>query len=129
MSHQESKTCVFYDGACPLCRREINHYKTLNARHADQNEIDWIDISQSQEELTVEGIAYEDAMQLIHVKDDRGVHQVGLQGIFTLWDKLPLYRKFSQVLKRIPLIHTSLDKAYLLFAKNRTKITGRFGHD
>ena len=129
MLNQDAKTCVFYDGACSLCRKEINYYKALDSKHSDKSEIDWIDISLSQDELFAEGIKYKDAMQLLHVKDGTGVHQVGIQGVFTLWDGLPYYRRLSALLRRIPFSHLLLGKAYVLFAKNRMKLTGRLRHD
>jgi len=121
MQQQTTNTCVFYDGACPLCRREMNHYKKL----AGDENIDWIDISKSQVELKEEGIKYHDAMRVIHIKDESGVHQVGVEAIFTLWDKLPYYRQLSRVLKHATFIHPTLNKAYVFFAKYRMKIPGR----
>ena len=31
---------LFWDGGCPLCRREIAYYKTLDAN----GQVDWVDI-------------------------------------------------------------------------------------
>lgn len=122
---QQANTCVFYDGACPLCRREISLYKKLAGREGQESDIDWIDISKSQVELKKEGIKYEDAMKLIHIKDASGVHQVGIDGIFTLWNKLPYYRKVSRLLQKLPMLHPFLAGAYAFLAKYRMKITGR----
>ncbi len=123
MKGQSATTCVFYDGACPLCRREMNHYKKLAAKQ--DSRIDWIDISKSQVELKAQGIQYEDAMKLIHIRDQSGVHQVGVEAIFTLWDKLPFYRILSRVLRHSTFLHPLLENAYAFFAKHRMKITGR----
>jgi predicted DCC family thiol-disulfide oxidoreductase YuxK len=99
----------------------MNHYKKL----AGDENIDWIDISKSQVELKEEGIKYQDAMRVIHIKDESGVHQVGIEAIFTLWDKLPYYRQLSRWLKRTRCIHPLFDKAYVFFAKHRMKLPGR----
>jgi len=121
-----SPTCVFYDGACPLCSREVRHYKKLLLNNKEtQTDIDWIDISESRVELESECIKYEDAMRLMHVKDDSGIHQVGLEAVLTLWDRLPYYRRFAQVIRRIPGIHPLLSNIYELTAKHRMKIPGR----
>lgn len=123
MKNQSKTSCVFYDGACPLCRREINHYKKLSSKQDSQ--IEWIDISKSRLELEKEGIKYADAMKLIHIKDGSGVHRVGIEAIFTLWDSLPYYRQLSRLLQRATFIHSFLDKAYAFFARHRMKIPGR----
>ena len=125
MINQQTNTCVFYDGACPICSREINHYKKLLRKNHQKNDIDWIDISKSKVELKAEGIKYEDAMKLIHIKDGSGVHQVGIDGIFTLWEQLPYYRGVSKLLQKLSFIHPLLSKAYEFVAKHRMKITGR----
>lgn len=125
MSTQASTTCVYYDGACPLCRREVKLYKKLACKESAENDIDWVDISVSQEELEAEGIIYEDAMRLIHIKDSSGVHQVGLDGILTLWDKLPYYRRISGFLRKFPRSHPFLGRAYEFIAKYRMKLPGR----
>ena len=125
MVTQQTSTCVFYDGACPLCRREINHYKKLVAGNSQEFDIAWIDINKSQLELDAEGINYEDAMRIIHIKDASGVHQVGIEAIFSLWDKLPYYQKLSSILKKCTFLHPVLATSYALFAKHRLLLTGR----
>lgn len=125
MNKTISTTSVFYDGACPLCRREIKVYKKLTEKESVENQINWIDISQSQEELNNEGIIYEDAMRLIHIKDSSGVHQVGLDGMLTLWDRIPYYRKLSGFIRHFPSIHPFLARCYEFLAKHRMKIPGR----
>jgi predicted DCC family thiol-disulfide oxidoreductase YuxK len=101
----------------------MNHYKKLAAK--EDAKIDWVDISKSRLELKAEGIKYADAMRVIHIKDDSGVHRVGVEAIFTLWDRLPYYRQLSRVLKRSVFLHPMLDKAYAFFARHRMKIPGR----
>lgn len=125
MNKAISATSVFYDGACPLCRREINVYKKLVQRDHSEPEINWIDISQSRDELNEEGIIYEDAMQLIHIKDSSGIHQVGLDGMLTLWDRVPYYRKLSRLIRQFPSTHPFLARCYEFLAKHRMKLPGR----
>ena len=128
-TNKQSITCVFFDGACPLCSKEVKLYKKLAAndkargKYKDDADIEWIDISKSKTELKEEGIKYADAMQLLHVKDASGVHQVGIDAVLTVWDQIPYYRKLSKFLKSIPALHTLLDKAYRFTARHRLKIT------
>jgi predicted DCC family thiol-disulfide oxidoreductase YuxK len=62
-------------------------------------------------------------MQLMHVKDASGIHQVGIDAVMTVWDQIPYYRKLSQSLRSIPLLYPLLDKAYRFTARHRMKIT------
>ena len=57
------KTILFYDGGCPLCSREIKHYRRLDS--ADR--IDWIDISRDASLLQAMGVTLETAMARLHV--------------------------------------------------------------
>lgn len=125
MSNQHVNTCVFYDGACPLCSREVKQYKNLIRKEGSDDDIDWIDISKSQQELKAEGIKYQDAMKLIHVKDKFGVHQVGIDAIFTIWDRLPYYRRISGFLQKFPTIKPFLSKSYAFFADHRMKLKSK----
>ncbi len=125
--NKQSITCVFFDGACPLCSKEVKLYKKLAANDKlrgkyDDADIEWIDISKSKTELKEEGIKYADAMQLMHVKDASGVHQVGIDAVLTVWDQIPYYRKLSKVLKSTPALHPLLDKAYRFTAHYRMKL-------
>jgi len=118
-------TSVFYDGDCPLCRREIKLYKKLSLKDGTADDIDWIDISKSKGELNEEGIIYEDAMRLIHIKDSSGVHKVGLDGVLTLWDRVPYFRRLSGLIRYFPSIHPTLARAYEFLAKHRMKLPRR----
>jgi hypothetical protein len=56
------KTIMFYDGGCPLCSREIKHYRRLDSA----GRIDWIDISRDASLLQAMGITLETAMARLH---------------------------------------------------------------
>ncbi len=123
MTITNSTIRVFYDGACPLCQREVKRYQKLVA--AQNETIDWIDISNNADALNAEYINYEDAMRLIHIKDGSGVHQVGLEGVLTLWDKIPYYRVVSGAIRKLPIIQPFLSKVYEFLAKHRMALTRR----
>ena len=118
-----STICVFYDGACPLCQKEVKRYQSLIYKKDEK--IDWIDISKNQDALIDECINYDDAMRLIHIKDGSGVHQVGLEGILTLWDNIPYYRMVSRMIRKFPVSHPTFEKFYEFLAKHRMTLTGR----
>jgi len=120
-THDEPKTTagspaatVFYDGACPLCAREIAHYRRL--RGADR--LNWVDIGGDHTTLERYGLDYETAMARLHVLDGSGAWQTGAWGFAELWSHLPAYRWLAAVLRfsrTLPL----LDRAYALFARWR----------
>lgn len=119
------KTTVFYDGDCPLCSREIALYKRLDKA----KKINWIDINHSQVELSAEGIDYQDAMTLMHVKDSEGNVQIGIKGIMALWKQLPYYQRLVLDLNRLPFIYRLLGKAYIFFAPLRLKLPRKHGEE
>jgi len=125
MSIANSTLCVFYDGKCPLCKKEIKRYQALISDESGHQTIDWIDINENQEALKNECINYDDAMRLIHIKDGTGMHQVGLEGMLTLWDKISYYRVVSHLIRKFPALYPFLSKSYELLAKCRMYFAGR----
>jgi predicted DCC family thiol-disulfide oxidoreductase YuxK len=56
------KPTMVYDGGCPLCRREVAHYRRLD--RADR--VRWIAITREPEALASHGIGYAAAMERLH---------------------------------------------------------------
>jgi len=105
---------VFYDGACPLCRKEIAHYRRL----AGAGRLSWVDISEAGPMLARHGLSRDTAMARLHVRDAQGNWQTGAWGFAELWSHLPAYRWLATFLRRsrtLPL----LDRAYTHFARWR----------
>lgn len=107
---------VFYDGECPLCRREINHYRRLDR----ESRLDWIDITQRSDELARHGLSYEKAMARFHVLDFDGKWQTGAHGFAVLWSHLPYFRWLAWVTRRLRLL-SPLDFLYRHFARWRAR--------
>ena len=63
-----ARPLVFYDGGCPLCRREIAHYQRIDA----DDRLDWIDISREPERVRNYGLSVARALQRLHVLDAGG---------------------------------------------------------
>lgn len=85
--------------------------------------VNWIDISESHDELSTLGIIYEDAMKSIHVYDtNKSELASGVDGFLLLWTQLPYYRQLAKTLNRSPLLKKGLSKAYTYFAKYRLKL-------
>jgi len=110
------RAIVLFDGGCPLCRREIAHYRGLKGSAA----LDWIDVSRSTERVEALGIPVADAMARFHVRDASGHWHTGAWGFAVLWDHLPGYRLASRLLRGLHLLPL-VDRAYTLFAAWRLR--------
>lgn len=102
---------VFYDGGCPLCRREIAHYRRLDR----QGCVEWVDITQQPERLAAHGIVFADAMRRLHLRKGDGRIVTGASAFAALWGYLPYYRLLA-VLVSLPGIVRLLDWGYVRFA-------------
>jgi predicted DCC family thiol-disulfide oxidoreductase YuxK len=116
MPKNELRPVVFYDGGCPLCRREIAHYQGLDRAGA----VDWVDLLNAPERLRQAGISTAEAMARLHVLDTNGALVTGVMGFVTLWRRLPYYRHLASLVTGLRLVGP-LDWAYRRFAARRFK--------
>ena len=105
---------VFYDGGCPLCRREIEHYQRIDR----DRRLCWIDISQGPQAVRRHGLSVEQAMQRLHVLDADGHWQTGICGFIELWSRLPYYRQLAKLL-RLSGLERPLEIIYRYWARWR----------
>ena len=109
------KPTVFYDGGCPLCRREIGFYQ--RRRGADQ--ITWIDVSQAKKnEEVAPGLCKHAAMARFHIRGAEGQIISGGRAFAYLWSLLPGFRPWGRLLL-LPPFSWLIDPAYDLFLKLR----------
>ena len=116
VDHADPTATVFYDGACPLCRREIAHYRRL--RGAER--LAWIDVASVNAPLATYGLSRERAMARFHVRDAAGRWQTGAFGFAELWSHLPAYRWLARTLRSLRLLPL-LDRAYIRVARWRLR--------
>ncbi|MDI3324121.1 DUF393 domain-containing protein [Pontibacterium granulatum] len=109
-----TKPDVFYDGRCPLCRKEIAHYMRLDRQH----KINWLDIWTEQESLAQKGVLFKDAMKLLHTVDRNGAVKTGAYSFVLIWHELPYYRHLARLVEMFHLTD-ALDIAYRRFARWR----------
>jgi predicted DCC family thiol-disulfide oxidoreductase YuxK len=122
MRTEPNRPQVFYDGGCPLCRREIDHYRRL-----DRDErVEWVDILQAPESLARAGLDREEAMARFHVLDGRGRWQTGAWGFAEVWSHLPYYRRLAGAVRGLGLLPL-MDAGYRLFARRRLAARCRDG--
>lgn len=107
---------VLFDGACPMCSREVAHYRRV--RGADQ--VQWLDVANHADALPIDGIDRATAMARFHVRDRDGQWQTGAYGFAELWSHLRGYRVLSRIVSTLHLL-PMLDAAYTRFARWRLR--------
>ncbi len=106
-----SKPTVFYDGSCPLCRREIGFYQ----RQRGADAIDWQDVSSiSGDACVAPGLECTTAMKRFHVRNAHGEIKSGAAAFAELWTWLPAFA-WAGRLARLPGIVHLLELAYRAF--------------
>ena len=107
---------VFFDGGCPLCRREIEHYQRRDRAAA----LAWVDITRDWQTLGAHGLRPDQAMAQLHVLDEQGRWQIGAWGFAAIWERLPGYRWLARVVRGLHLLPL-LNAAYRPFARWRLR--------
>lgn len=105
------KPAMYYDGGCPLCRREVDHYRRLDRL----DRVRWVDISREPEALGALGIDLATAMKRLHATDEDGRLVSGVTAFAAIWRQLPGYRHLARIVSALGLVPL-LDRAYSRFA-------------
>lgn len=110
---------VFYDGACPLCKREIDW---LRKKDADRR-ILFTDISATEFQAESTGRTYQELMARIHGRLPDGNLIEGVEVFRRLYQAVGYHRLVA--FSRLPVIRNFLDLGYRVFAPIRTRLPGR----
>ena len=104
---------VLYDGACPLCRREINVYRGLQPNAP----VCFADISDAEQPLPP-GTTREQLMARFHVRRRDGVLLSGAEAFLALWAALPGWRWLARA-GGLPGVAWAMERTYLFFLRWR----------
>ena len=115
-----AKLTIFFDGGCPLCKREIDFLQSRNKK----GYLSFIDINTSDFYIDLKyGITYKQAMERIHAlrSDGSVIKDIKVfQEAYTLiglgWIYAPT---------KIPIIDKFVEFIYWIWAKYRLKLTFR----
>ncbi len=113
---------VFFDGACPLCKREVS----LLQRMDKHRRIRFTDIAAKDFDATALQIDWQTLMERIHGRLPDGSFVQGVEVFRRMYAAVGFAPLVA--LTRIPGISHLLEIGYRLFAKNRLKLTGRCTH-
>ena len=79
---------VFFDGKCGMCSREIRHYMKISPRET----FIWRDIANEPQHLKEINISQSSALKRLHVIDQDGNIQIGVDAFIAIWRKIPRWR-------------------------------------
>ena len=97
---------VWYDGACPLCRREIALMRRLDRRGA----IDFVDVTQDDASCPTDRAAL---LARFHAREN-GVVVSGAEAFAAMWRAIPLLRPLG-LLARNRWVLAGLERGYVRF--------------
>ena len=97
---------VLYNASCPICRREVDHYAKLSARH--DLPIGYHDLGEA--ELAAWGMTAKDAAQRLHVCKDGQIYG-GIPAFIMLWREIPQMRWLAR-LASLPVLNWLAVKLY-----------------
>ena len=109
---------VLYDGACPLCRREIGLYRGLQSRAP----LCFADVNDSALPLPP-GTTRAQLLARFHVRQSDGHLLSGAQAFLALWAALPGWRWLARA-GRLPGAAWALERLYRLFLRGRPALQG-----
>ena len=107
----QNESCdVYFDGSCPLCRREIDFYR----RRDGANAINWVDVSAADYAGGDGAPDPQMAMKRFHVKRPDGTLVSGGAAFAELWASIPAFRPLG-ILFRHPPFSWAIALGYRLF--------------
>ena len=105
---------VYYDGACPICSREIAQYR----RAAGAEHLAFVDVSGSCDQPLGPGLTRDAALARMHVRRADGVLVSGAAAFAELWRQLPRLA-WAGRLASSPLVLPVLELGYTAFLRVR----------
>jgi 3-demethoxyubiquinol 3-hydroxylase len=104
-----SAITVLYDGACPLCRREIAVYQNAQANEP----LCFVDVASADVALP-DATPRPQLLARFHVIDRSGQLVSGAEAFIVLWSALPGWRWLAR-LERVPGAVWAMEQLYRLF--------------
>jgi predicted DCC family thiol-disulfide oxidoreductase YuxK len=116
-----ARLTVYYDGACPKCRRDRETYERLSGPAGEQ--VCWFDITGQESQLRELGIDPAKALSELHVRDDDGRIVSELDAYILLMRKVALLKPAAWLIG-LPLIRPLLAKLYHCQVNRRLRRRG-----
>jgi predicted DCC family thiol-disulfide oxidoreductase YuxK len=91
---------VCYNGACPVCRAEIDHYRTLT-KPADQ--LIYRNVAAAPAEDLDPRLKGDTGFRRLHALTADGRLFAGIDAFIAVWERLPRYRWLARLARRGPV--------------------------
>lgn len=111
---------IFYDGACPLCRREAAVYR----RRAPADAAQFVDIAAPGFDAGAHGLDSRAVNREIHARTRDGRTVTGVDALAEMWRLLPSTRWLAR-LTTVPGVRQVMQAGYVVFARLRPYLPGR----
>jgi len=121
MQAESSRSTVYFDGSCPLCRAEIDYYR----RKDHSGALCFVDVSSS-DALIPGGLTQRRAMERFHVRAGNRQLLSGAAAFVEVWARLPRWRWAARA-TALPGILALLELSYRLFLPARPTLAVIFG--
>lgn len=109
-----ARLTVWYDGACPLCRREIAGLRRLDRRGA----IHFVDVSAGEPENCP--LSQDELLARFHAQENGRILS-GAAAFAAMWRAIPLLRPLGE-LARVPPLLWLLERLYRRFLTVRPRL-------
>jgi predicted DCC family thiol-disulfide oxidoreductase YuxK len=111
---------LYYDGLCPLCSREIAHYRRWAA--GDPSVV-FVDITDPAFDAAALGLNPERIHQVMHVREGDTLH-TGIDAFRAVWRRIPGHGWMDR-LARLPGVLPLMKVGYAAFARLRPYLPRR----
>jgi predicted DCC family thiol-disulfide oxidoreductase YuxK len=110
---------LFYDGLCPLCSREVAHYR----KHTPEGAILFVDITEPAFDAAAHGFDLAAAHRRLHARVGDEI-VTGVAAIVAVWEAIPRYR-WAARLGRLAGVSLLLSLGYAVFVRIRPLLPRR----
>jgi uncharacterized protein len=100
---------IYYNGECPICRTEMEHYASVCA--TARPELNFIDSTRAPNNLATCGLRREHLERRVYLKDGTGQILSGMPALIALWSRMPGYGWLSRLFS-LPLLKQAAAAMY-----------------
>lgn len=119
---EKNPITVFYDGACPTCRRDRANYERLAGEGG--RDVEWCDITGRDEALRAEGIKPDAALRELHVRAPDGTVRRELDAYILLMSRVWVLKPVAWLIG-LPGVRGLCSRAYRVMVDRRLRREGR----
>lgn len=118
-THNQSKSncTIYFDGACPLCSKEIALYQKWEGGE----KLNWVDASKCSDEELGANLSRSEALARLHCRNEQGQLVHGAAAFVVIWSRLRGLNLMSRIFASRPAL-AFLELCYRGFLMLRRKL-------